>query len=119
MKTFLLCIVLLFAKAAYEQPGKLDPSFGKNGIVKTDIGSAFNYPSNGEQVLMQHDGSMYLITESAGLGIITKKHPDGSPDLSYGNNGSSVPLPISAQQSAIQADGKIVVAGSASNRYRD
>ena len=94
MKSLLLFLVLFFVKAAYAQPGKLDPSFGMNGIVKTDIGSAFNYSSNGKQVLLQHDGSMYLITESAGLSIITKKYPNGSPDLTYGNNSYSVPLPV-------------------------
>ena len=79
MKTTLLWLVFFFVKAGFAQTGKLDPSFGLKGIVKTDIGSTFTYTANGRQVLLQPDSSMFLVIESAELAIVTKKHPDGSP----------------------------------------
>ncbi len=90
---------------------QLDPSFGIKGIVKTDIGSIFNYTHSDKQLLLQSDGSMYLVFESAGLTLIAKKLPDGSADTSYGNNGFSVSVPVYESHAAMQANGKIVIAG--------
>ncbi|MEO6327838.1 MAG: T9SS type A sorting domain-containing protein [Ginsengibacter sp.] len=113
MKNFLLLATVFFygLQFTFSQSGQLDPSFGNKGIVKTDMGSAYNYSNYGKQVLLMADGSIYLIYESAGVTIITKKNADGSPDLIYGNNGYSVSVPIYESHAAMQTDGKIIVVG--------
>lgn len=118
---FLSCL----SQIAFAQQSLLDPSFGKNGTVKTDMGLAFNYVDIGKQVLLQSDGSIYLAFEGnlEGLGIsspttVVKIHSDGSPDVSYGNNGYSVSVPIFSSHSAIQADGKIIIAGSVNSSFQ-
>ncbi|MEO8961507.1 MAG: hypothetical protein ABI325_06485, partial [Ginsengibacter sp.] len=125
MKQLFTLSVLLFSffQIAFSQQILLDPSFGDNGIVKTDMGSPFNYSNIGKQVLVQSDGSIYMVFEGngpSGFGIsyptmIAKILSNGAADLSYGHNGFSVPLPIFSSHAAMQADGKIIVAGSVSN----
>ena len=113
--------VIFFLQTGLAQPSLLDPSFGTNGIVKTDMGSAFNYNNVGKQVFAQPDGSMYLVFASQSItsGIdgapypttITKILADGSRDLTYGHNGLSSAVPIYQSHAAIQSDGKIIIAG--------
>lgn len=116
MKTILLSLVFI-ATVMYgaAQSGQLDPSFGKNGIVKTDIGTLFNYHNYGNHVLVQPDGSMYFISEAAGETIIMKKKADGSPDIPYGQNGMSVSASVGGFTGVIQTDGKIVIVGNCLN----
>ena len=125
-KSILLSLLIIsFLQITSAQPSLLDPSFGTNGIVRTDMGSAFNYSNVGEQVFTQPDGSMYLVFASQSItsGIdgapypttITKIHADGSVDLTYGHNGLSVAIPIYQSHAAIQSDGKIIIAGTTLN----
>ena len=126
MRKIILFNFLFSCTICFAQEGALDPAFGSQGIVKTRIGSAFNYSNFGEQVLVQSDGSMFLVFHTAGMfqeyhvpgpldltgpTLITKKHADGSTDLSYGDNGFSSSVPIYASCAAMQTDGKIVVVG--------
>ena len=109
----LLLLTTLFVycfKIGYSQPGSPDPSFGKNGIVRTDIGSGVGYSSMTRQVLLLSDGSMYVIFELSGQVLITKKHSDGSSDSSYGTK--ILPVAIGSSHAALQADGKIIIAGT-------
>ena len=111
-KIFLPSILFIYClTTVHAQSGLLDPTFGTDGIVKTDMGSHFNYTNFGKQVLMQSDGSIYLVFEGAGVSLIEKKLANGSPDLSYGNNGFSVSAPIYDSHAVMQTDGKVVVAG--------
>src|ERR1700733_10695713 len=111
-KLILFTAVFYFTtKIIYAQPGRFDPAFGNQGIVKTDLGSAYNYADLGKQVLLKKDGSIYLVTEVAGTTLVTKKLANGSTDVSYGNNGWSVAVGIHGAHAALQPDGKIVVAG--------
>ncbi|WP_018616888.1 Ig-like domain-containing protein [Segetibacter koreensis] len=126
MKKYLLLFNVFFCFSAiiYSQPGQLDSSFGANGIVKTNTGSGRDVPSKAKRLMLQLDGSMYILIEAPGekFGTFIKKiHADGSPDISYGNNGYSKPLPLNPSYccpveggayAAMQPDGKIVVAGS-------
>ena len=116
MKTILLSL-LFIATVMYgaAQSGQTDPSFGKNGIVKTDIGTLFNYHNYGNHVLVQPDGSMFFISESAGETIIMKKKEDGSPGITYGQNGMSVSASVGGFTGVIQTDGKIVIVGNCLN----
>lgn len=116
-------IFLYWFKTSNAQSGELDPSFGVKGIVKTDFGFIYdyNYATSGKQVLLQSDGSMYILIEagfsSNRQSYITKRHSDGSPDVSYGDNGFSGAVHIVEACAAQQADGKIVVAGVHSGVY--
>jgi uncharacterized delta-60 repeat protein len=123
-KIILLLSVFFYSIENIEaQSGVLDPSFGVKGIVKTDFGFLYdyNYATSGKQILLQADGSMLLIVE-AGFSAnrqsyVAKRHSDGSPDISYGNNGFSDPVHIVDAHAAQQADGKIVITGVHSGVY--
>jgi len=112
-KIFLLAATIFcFLNLTNAQPGQLDPSFGINGIVTTDLGKNYNYPSSGSKVLVQSDGSIYLVLETSDQTLITKRHGDGSTDVTYGHNGFSANVKMNQPSAFLQADGKIVVGGS-------
>jgi uncharacterized delta-60 repeat protein len=106
-----MCFHLCFC-LGYSQSGILDPSFGTRGIVSTDLGLPMVVNSVAAKVLLQADGSFYLLTQSGELAILIKKHADGSTDLSYGVDGYSAAIPVYGRAAALQADGKIVIVGS-------
>ena len=70
MKKTLLFSTIFFCclKTGYAQSGNLDFSFGIKGIAKTDFGFLYdyNYSTTGRQILLQQDGSMYILTEAEG-----------------------------------------------------
>jgi uncharacterized delta-60 repeat protein len=116
MKKIILLLTLYgTSNLIYSQPGQLDPSFGTNGIVRNSFGPKINESTEGRQVLLQADGSIYILTETKEQTLIAKRLKNGSPDSSYGNNGFSVSVPFYGTHAAMQLDGKIVVAGSSSN----
>ncbi|MEO6498889.1 MAG: delta-60 repeat domain-containing protein [Mucilaginibacter sp.] len=121
MKKIIISVIIFYfgVECIYGQAGKLDPTFGTNGIVKTNIGNTGNYYTTGSAVVTQPDGSMYLVVRAGSWMEIIKKFADGSTDTRYGDNGSSVPvlLPgagyvynVVAPKVALQAEGKLVVA---------
>ena len=93
------------------QAGRLDHTFGINGITTTDMGSSAKLNRIGKQVLVQSDSALYFVSENNETMYITKKHIDGSPDLSYGKKGISASVSMYVVQAALQTDGKIVVVG--------
>src|SRR4051794_30120316 len=114
-------ILLIFALAAnivcFSQPGRLDPTFGNNGIVRTDLGTKYNYnfdnSSIGKQVLLLSDGGLFVLVNSTILNgtVITKRLPNGEGDTKFGNKGFSPSVPLNDPRAALQADGKVVVVG--------
>lgn len=114
-KIILLLTLFLCSNFIYSQPGQLDPFFGTNGIVRNSFGSKINESTQGRQVLLQADGSMYILTETKEQTLIAKRLKNGSPDSSYGKNGFSVSVPFAYAHAAMQPDGKIVVAGRCLN----
>ena len=66
------------------QAGRLDPTFGVNGITTTDMGSVAKFNRIGKQVLVQSDSALYFISEKDKIMHITKKYLDGTPDLTFG-----------------------------------
>lgn len=94
-------------ETGFAQSGRLDPSFGNSGIVKADLGALYKYDSKGRQVIINPDQSFYIIEEN----FISKRLPNGSIDISYGFDGYSTSAAIRSPYAALQADGKIVVAG--------
>jgi len=111
-----------FALVRYNTDGSLDTSFGPGGIVITPVGS---YDDRANSVAIQSNGRI-VVAGSAYNGSVedfalVRYNPDGSLDTSFGPDGSGIVIsPVGmvsscASSVAIQSDGKIVVAGSASN----
>jgi uncharacterized delta-60 repeat protein len=102
-------------------PGALDPSFGVGGKVTTQIGPA-NDTADG--VAVQRDGRI-LVAGSSFSGTdydfaVVRYRKDGSLDPTFGRGGI-VTTDIESTDDevraiAVQADGKIVVAGYAAER---
>lgn len=113
MKALILLGTLFFAGLyiSYAQVGKVDTTFGNKGAVTADIGTAAAHAGYGSQVLLNPDGSMYILISTNGKTIVEKKHADGSPDPTYGHNGFSVIVDIFDAHAALQPDGKLVIAG--------
>ncbi len=107
-------IVLLSYNITSGQAGSLDPSFGNQGIVRTDFGPIERaYQNDCRKILLHPDGSFYLVFEMNKQTFITHRFANGALDLSYGEGGYSVPVFLRGPTAAMQADGKIVVGGTA------
>nr|HMT27689.1 T9SS type A sorting domain-containing protein [Bacteroidia bacterium] len=105
----------------YDSTGTLDPNFGNQGIVQYNYGDmdvAFD-------VEVQNDGNI-LIAGIAGAFVpadndfmLSRYTSNGVLDSTFGTNGVSI-TPLSpqydeAEAMALQADGKIVLAGKSNN----
>lgn len=109
-----------FALARYNTDGSLDLSFDNDGIVTTPVGIVIGGSGDwGLSLAIQTDGKIVV----AGYAYISTNHDfalaryntNGSLDLSFDSDGI-VTTPIGSNQDygrsvAIQADGKIVLAG--------
>jgi len=104
------------ALARYTSAGALDSGFGRNGKVLTTTGSRNDSPANA--MAIQADGKIVFAgtTGFPGEFIITRYTPKGVLDPSFGTGGfarthfdsGSRDIPTAI---ALQADGKIIVAG--------
>lgn len=104
MKRIILLLTVFFClQLTYSQPGQLDPLFWTNGIVKSDLGSRFNYDALGKSVLVSSDGSIFILTELTGQTFILVQKANGTIDSSYGLNGFSVPVEIQGTAAQIQS----------------
>jgi len=93
--------------------GLADPAFGTNGRV-TD--SSFSWePVRTAAFALQPDGKV-LITGMPKTGnfLIARYHADGMPDMDFSTDGTTT-TDLGAYAIALQADGKIVVAGTSYN----
>jgi uncharacterized delta-60 repeat protein len=94
--------------------GSLDASYGNGGIVTVPIGAS----ATGFATKLQPDGKL-VIAGAASVGDATvfaaaRLNADGSPDKSFGSDGSTtLNLPGAAWAVALQPDGRIVLAGEA------
>lgn len=95
--------------------GALDPSFGIGGKVTTGFGLI-----TAEAVAIQADGKVVVAGWGSGVNIqdfaLARYNHDGSLDTSFGTGGlvrTDFGLGDIARDVAVQADGKILVAGSA------
>ena len=105
------------ALAKYHVDGSLDSSFGNNGIVKTEALTK-------TAIALQDDGKIVAtgFTSKPGLGNgfgVARFNSDGSLDTGFGDNGETG-TSIGDREDhiytlAIQPDGKIIVAGGATN----
>lgn len=114
--TVIFGLLLFMANSIYAQSGTLDVTFGENGKVYT--------PTTTQTILfssiIQNDGKIIVVGATDGnyedsSFLISRYMPDGSNDNSFGINGSTEVLVghhCSAEDIAIQDDGKIVIGGS-------
>src|SRR2546427_807683 len=128
-KSIFCTISLLFALAASisAAPGDLDPTFGNGGIVITQRLNGNNNGNNLYAALamaIQPDGKIVVVGEGFTSPsdswdfAVVRYNPDGSLDNSFGGGIVNTPIGNSqdhANSVAIQADRKIVVAGSSGN----
>jgi uncharacterized delta-60 repeat protein len=113
--TLLLAMCMMLSAATFAQAGTLDSTFSRDGIDKTK-------PGSGRSVALQADGKIIVAgyvyepnPHVTGFTLIRYK-PNGKIDASFGDNGSVFTYLggdiNTANSVAIQADGKIVVAGT-------
>jgi uncharacterized delta-60 repeat protein len=99
-----------FAAARFNPDGSLDLSFGDDGIVVTDFNNSYEY---GMDMTIQLDGKIIIVGGSSGAGFaLARYNPDGSLDASFGEDGLVTTALGLGWCVVIQADGKIVVAGT-------
>jgi uncharacterized delta-60 repeat protein len=121
-----LLLQFLFMTAGLPQqaqaaPGDLDPSFGIGGKVTTDFSPGIGWAYS---VAIQADGKIvaagYVVGTVSQFALVRYKS-DGSLDPSFGTGGKVTtdfaPFNSQASSVAIQADGKIVAAGSAGSDF--
>jgi len=100
---------------AYAAPGSLDPTFGQGGKVLGNFGSPILVAAGA----LQTDGKiLVVISINQSNFAVVRYLPNGSLDTSFGTSGfaqtsfTNFNIPSSV---ALQADGKIVVAGTATS----
>jgi uncharacterized delta-60 repeat protein len=109
-----------FFLARYTARGRIDSSFGQGGTVSTRLGSL----SGAGVVVIQPDAKIVAVGSVGGDFAIARYTPAGKLDRSFGSGGKVVtnigfitvsgtyPSEDRARAAAIQADGRLVVAGS-------
>ncbi len=114
-------ILRIHGKATTGAPGTLDTSFNTTGKVISDLGGTDDFIS---ALAMQGDGKIVVAgpTNNAGTisAAVARYLTDGSPDTGFNGTGRLVTAVIANGENtpgtlAIQADGKIIVAGLAYN----
>ena len=104
----------LFCKPSHAQPVQLDATFGSDGIVTTEVGGS----SVGHKGALQDDGNIVVVgsqSDVQGDFVVVRYLPDGSLDPGFGNGGITISDFgdfTSANNLALQDDGKIVVVGA-------
>lgn len=119
MKTqFYFFLYLLLALSAAAQPGALDAGFGNNGYAAF---SSAAFIDVGRAIVQQPDGGLvvagyYRNYPEAPRYLAVRFTPSGQPDLSFGTGGmADIDVIGEASGLALQADGRIVIAGSHSS----
>src|SRR5881394_630109 len=107
-----------FVVTRYNTDGTLDTTFGSRGRVRTDFPGLAAVPS---AVVIQADGKIVVaggafpLFTFAGNFEVVRYNPNGSLDTSFGNGGivtTNFPEGSYASSVALQADGKIIAAGT-------
>ena len=95
--------------------GLLDTTFSVDGKVTNDLGSSND---NANSVAIQADGKIVVAGNAGGDFGLARYNTDGTLDISFSGDGKVITgfgEALGASSVAIQADGKIVVAGYARN----
>jgi uncharacterized delta-60 repeat protein len=116
--TIHLPLVLRRSVPFIESTGVLDTSFSQDGRVMTNFGGGDEW---GRALVIQPDGKLviagYAFTGSFNDVVVARYHPDGSLDTSFSGDGKTA-TDVNYKDdytfaAALQADGKILVAGMA------
>ena len=76
-----------FALARYNPDGTLDHSFGGDGIVTTDLGTASDGISD---VALQPDGKIVAVGSTEQDAALARYNPDGTLDPTFGSSGTVI-----------------------------
>ncbi|MDR3647211.1 MAG: hypothetical protein P4L22_06735 [Candidatus Babeliales bacterium] len=104
-----------FAITRYNADGTLDTNFGTNGVVITNFGAGSFVSSIAIQAGSIVAGGQLVDKARKSHYLVAKYNLDGSPDNSFGNNGTinlRLPKQININQLVIQPDNKIVTLGT-------
>jgi uncharacterized delta-60 repeat protein len=96
---------LIISTSALAEGGILDPAFGTNGIVVTDLGGSSD---TGVNIVLQPDGKI-VMAASGNTPSLVRYNSDGTLDSTFGNNGRATAAVSGAV--ALQTDGKLIVGG--------
>ncbi|MBI2826658.1 MAG: hypothetical protein HYX69_18450 [Planctomycetia bacterium] len=113
-----------FALARYNSDGTLDATFGAGGKVVTPVGSG---DDEARGLTVQADGQIVVAGYSSNGAdkdfALVRYNVNGTPDATFGSGGKVVtplgPGNDTAAGVVVQADGKIVAAGSSANGTDD
>ena len=99
-----------FAVVRYLADGALDPSFGGDGIVRTNLTPGTDV---GADMAIQADGRIVVVgpAGSASRFALVRYRRDGALDRTFGDGGKVLGRRGVARAVALQPDGKIVVTG--------
>ena len=95
--------------------GSIDNTFGTGGTVLVDLGATDDAFTS---LAVQNDGKILMGGMSAGQFFVCRLQPNGSPDASFGTAGSATTTfdkPINSLSVLLQADQRIVLAGTVRN----
>ena len=100
--------------ARYDSQGRLDATFGTNGVSIINInGASFDWAND---VAVQPDGKIVVVGGSGNDLLILRRLADGSADTAFGTNGfttvsGGANTPYSGYAIALRPSGEIVIAG--------
>jgi uncharacterized delta-60 repeat protein len=98
--------------ARYQRNGQLDTTFGTGGKVETDAPAQLVTPN---KVVVQADGRIVVVGASPNTyctnGFVMRFNANGSVDSAYQNGGVAAVTDFSPLGSALESDGKLLLAG--------
>ncbi|MDB5872770.1 MAG: hypothetical protein JWQ07_2212 [Ramlibacter sp.] len=106
-----------FAVARLNADGSLDTSFDGDGKATVNVEDSEAYAHS---MVIQGDGKILLAGVANNQFALARLNADGSPDAGFGNGGvirSSIFGIYTGYGVALQADGKILLAGTGSNDF--
>jgi uncharacterized delta-60 repeat protein len=101
----ILIAILIASNSALAAGETLDPTFGTNGIVVTDLGGSSD---TGVNIVLQPDGKI-IMSASGSAPNLVRYNTNGTLDATFGTNGkvtAAVGGPV-----ALQTDGKLIMGG--------
>lgn len=104
-----------FALVRFNPDGSLDTTFGVDGLASTDFGGTID---NAKDVVIDDQGRIVVVggSPSARTIEVARYDANGALDKSFGHDGLVMSaVGVDAQAVTLQADGRIVIGGSAQN----
>jgi uncharacterized delta-60 repeat protein len=113
-------VLLTCASAAVASSGRLDPSWGRGGVVRTFLfQGADGSPSAFPAVLLEVQGALVAAGGSQPIAFappaVVRYLPDGRLDRRFGRGGAVRALAATPTSGLALPDGRIVLAGAAGN----